>query len=52
MRVQKHYSTKHTNLHIPGGHYDIHIVNNDGEEDHSVAMMCEDPEDHKFISQL
>ena len=35
-----------------GRNYDTHLVDNDGEEDGFciVAIMCEDPEDHKFIS--
>ena len=35
------------------GHYDTHLVNNDGEVGGfhclTVAMMCEDPENHKLI---
>ena len=36
-----------------GRYYNTHLVNNDGEEDGFVvvAVMCEDPEDHMFISK-
>ena len=37
-----------------GRNYDTHLVNNDGEEDgfREVAIMCEDPAEHKFISKI
>ena len=36
-------------LVVTSRHHDTHPVNNDGEEEGFIAMMCEEPEVQKFI---